>query len=166
MSVLQLDWNAKRGEQRFQVRRDNEVHTRGVDYSGRIYRLNTCGEYQVWYKQSGSCFSGRGSHSYVAPWLVLLKVEGDPNFGLAIELEGQDVDRTNSRSYKKHLLEECNRLGNTVPVYTPLPKKPKKEKPNLPTQDEREARLLATILDTVGANPSLKNKLLEALKKP
>ena len=108
MPILQL--NTGIYSQRFSIGW-GKVYTEDADYSGNITRINRCGNYQVWYKQS-SGLSG--------PWAVLVKVLGDQDLGLAVEIIGYELNRSNSRRVKRDLVEACNKMGGTVSVYTPV----------------------------------------------
>jgi len=85
---------------------DGVITTTGVDYSGKIFKRHENGIYQIWKKNSGSCFAGIGCQIYVKPWLVLVRVEDN----VAYEIEGMELCRSNSRSCEKYLVEKMNDL--------------------------------------------------------
>lgn len=152
------------GHQKFIIStRGNEVLTLGVDYSGKIERLHRNGEFQVWVKHSGSCFSGRGSQEYVEPWVILVRIEGDSESGIAVEVEGTELNRTNSRSEKARLVSLCDEMGKSEPIHTPPPAKEKRIKPVKPTPAEIFEKRVQYILLLIGDEPQMRERIMAAL---
>ena len=161
--ILQSDHNGAR-PQEFRIHsRSNEVITGGIDYSGKIERLHRNGEFQVWVKRSGSYFSGLGRQSYAEPWVVLVHTEGNPEGGVAIEVEGIELNRANSRSEKARLIKRCDELGSSEPIHTPPPAKKKKIKPIEPTPAEILEVRVQHILELIGDEPHVRERILESL---